>query len=463
MDFNQILDEFNSKQADSACFTAAHVITRHLRVITRSDTTIYVYTPSTGTYSDDGENTLKLILDKKIGKHANTRNINEILTKIRFLTTVPDNFFTENTAIALTNKTLDCKNLSITNHSPKNNCTTRLPVKFDEKADCPAIKQFFSEIVEADDVPLLEEIVGYLLEPGYPGSKAFILYGSGSNGKSVFCNLVKAFLSTRNSSAVPLHVLVNNRFASASMFGKLANFGPELSAKPMHDLAQFKGLTGGDIMRAEYKGKPAFEFVNRAKLFFPCNTLPTIRDETYATWRRLVIVNFPYRFTGENNDTHLLEKLTTPRELSGLLNLALTGLRRLRANNYVFSNELTAEETEELWSSASDGVKAWVNEVLVQDARSQIEKKEGYDAYLAYCAKTGFAKVGYIAFCRRFTSAVRNIQEMQVSRKTPAGIERIRVWRGVRFKDAPQKKEEYEQLQIKEMEEYAHDVPPVEG
>ncbi len=36
-------------------------------------------------------------------------------------------------------------------------------------------------------------------------------------------------------------------------------------------------------------------------------------------------------------DHLLIEKLTTPEELSGLLNLALQGLKRLRDNNWTFS------------------------------------------------------------------------------------------------------------------------------
>ena len=52
-------------------------------------------------------------------------------------------------------------------------------------------------------------------------------------------------------------------------------------------------------------------------------------DNSYAYYRRWVILPFDRIFEGEKEDTDLISKLTTEEELSGLLNLAQKGLTKL--------------------------------------------------------------------------------------------------------------------------------------
>jgi putative DNA primase/helicase len=70
-------------------------------------------------------------------------------------------------------------------------------------------------------------------------------------------------------------------------------------------------------------------------------------DDTTAFFRRWIIIVFPNEFKpGEGADPHILEKLTTEREFSGLLNKVLDALKRLLEKGQ-FSHSKTTEEIRE--------------------------------------------------------------------------------------------------------------------
>jgi len=88
---------------------------------------------------------------------------------------------------------------------------------------------------------LLEESAGYCLFRRNELGKAFILTGSGSNGKSTFLNMVKFMLGRENVSSLDLKKL-SDRFSTVMLFGKLANIGDDISDEFVVDTSIFKKL-----------------------------------------------------------------------------------------------------------------------------------------------------------------------------------------------------------------------------
>lgn len=117
------------------------------------------------------------------------------------------------------------------------------------------------------------------------------------------------------------------------MHGKLANICADLKAERLTNTGTFKMLSSGDTIRAQRKHGQPFSFKNYAKLIFSANEIPESNDQTYAYFKRWIIIHFDKIFQGENKDTNLIEKLTTEEELSGLLNLAIIALKQLIIDN----------------------------------------------------------------------------------------------------------------------------------
>lgn len=270
-------------------------------------------------------------------------------------------------------------------HNPKYSFFNKIPVKYDPEADCPFTKKFLREITNSEeDVTILEEVLGFCLYREYFAAKALMLVGDGSNGKSTFLSLVKTFLGHKNVSSRSLQDLEIHRFAKADLHSKLANIYADLPDKALQSTGTFKMLTGRDLISAEKKFQQPFHYVNYAKLLFSANKVPEANDDTSAFFRRWIIIIFPKVFTGSDADPYILEKLTTDTELSGLLNLALAGLKRLLKTGR-FSHSKTTEEVKEDYIRKSSPIAAFMSDYIEADSDAFIEKKPLYACFAEYC------------------------------------------------------------------------------
>lgn len=326
--------------------------------------------------------------------------INEILSYIKINSYTPRDWFdSDKNIINLQNGLFNIEKNKLKDHTPDYHSIIQLPIIYDSEADCPHIKKFLSEILDPGDIRIIQEFFGYCLYPRYHIQKAFMLLGGGQNGKSTLINLLKAFLRPENVSSVSLQMLNENRFASANLYGKLANLFADLPAKGIPDTGLFKMLTGGDQIYAEKKGKDSFNFVNIAKLLFSANLLPKVNDRTDSYFRRWVILNFPNQFLGKSDDKNLIAKLTSEDELSGLFNFAIQGLQRLLVNGD-FSYSLTTDQVREDYQRKSDPVAAFSMDCLILNVENWIAKDEVYNAYRDYCLHFKLPTVSKISFNR---------------------------------------------------------------
>ena len=147
---------------------------------------------------------------------------------------------------------------------------TRLPVSFDLAARCPRFLAFLNRVLPDESWRLvIQEMFGYRLRPGNPFKIAFFMVGPPDRVSSTLLEVLRGVLGEENTSTTALQSLADNRFASAGLFGKMANIYTDLSPKLIKDAGLFKMLTGGsDHVPGEKKFQQPFDFVNPAKLIF---------------------------------------------------------------------------------------------------------------------------------------------------------------------------------------------------
>ena len=197
---------------------------------------------------------------------------------------------------------------------------------------------------------LLEEMIGYCLFRRNELGKAFILTGSGSNGKSTFLNMLKTMLGKRNLSVLDLKKL-GDRFSTVMLFGKLANIGDDISDEFVTDAAEFKKIVTGETIDAEQKGQPKFDFEPYVKLIFSANNIPRIgkgRDSS-AILRRLVIVPFNARFDDKNPNfkPFIGDTLKGQESMEYLIQLGIQGLKRVLTNRKFTTSQKVQDELDE--------------------------------------------------------------------------------------------------------------------
>ena len=427
------------KERKKARYMTAEFLMKKYHFCTLKDTERILYYDR-GVYRKGGEQLIKQKVAEIWGDHATAHDINEIINIIQWSTYTDRSEF-DNMKIALENCVLDLETFQVLNHSPEIKTIIKIPVYYDPDAKCPAIDKFLHEVLYPEDVPTIYELIGYCLYPRYHIHKAFMFVGDGSNGKSTLIELIKTFLGRENVVSIPLQKLEYDRFSLAQLYGKLANLYADLPDIALKSTGVFKMLTGGDPLSADVKFSREFiNFTNTAKLIFSANKIPKTYDDTDAFFRRWVILNFPNKFEGDKRDENILQKLTTKEELSGLLNKAIEGLKRLLSRGD-FTTTRSTEEWREAYIRMSDPVGAFVMDMVEEDPLGTVTKDDLYNAFVEYCKLVRLPIKAKNVFSAELSKHVR----VERTRLSVKGV-RKQAFRGIRLKSFDDFKKEREEM-----------------
>ncbi|WP_404336415.1 phage/plasmid primase, P4 family [Planococcus rifietoensis] len=373
-------------------------------------THLYLY--KDGVYHRDQGGLVGRMVVEKLGDMYKKNHLAETLSYLQNKRWIKaEKVDTSTSLINVRNGLLEWKTGVLHPHSPKHLSTIQLPIDYNPAAKAPNTEKFFRDIVPSDTVPTLFEWLGYSSIPSTRYEKAVILTGSASNGKSKFLELYERFIGKDNTSNVTLQDLEHNRFKLAQLQGKLANVYADISSQAMEKTSVFKTVVSGDRVSAEFKGKDSFDFKPFARLTFSANELPKSRDLTDGYFRRLIIVDFPNTFgkNGLRKDPHILDKITTDEELSGLLNMALEGLKRLSQNGEFTENESTLKAIEE-YRRNIDPLISFLDEECYLEEEANVDKQELYDAYKLWALNAGVKPLGKIRFYDRIEKEAKAVE-----------------------------------------------------
>lgn len=388
---------------------------------------IYYYTNNV--WKENGEEFIRSLARKALGDREKKHYINEVVESIR------DRNYTDREEmgwpqgkIHVENGLLDLETRELEEFSSTIFSTTKIPVEYDPDAECPAIESFLDDILHEDDKRVVKELIGYCLVRDYPIHRAFMFKGTGANGKSTLIELIRSFLGPENTASVGLRELTEQRFATADLFGKLANLHADLPRDAMQRTGPFKMATGMDTLRADKKHKSPFHFVNHAKMIFSANKVPEAKDDTVAFHRRWRIIEFPNKFVGDDADPDILERLTTDRELSGLLNVALDHLDQLLERGEFYHSD-SIEERQKKYVRASNPVQAFVMDRIESDPENYLVFRDLYDEFKQYCNEHDLPTRGP----RQFGGDFQEYQTVETRKKTVDG-DRKNCYVGIKVK-----------------------------
>jgi putative DNA primase/helicase len=416
----------------------------------RNDDKPQTYIYRDGIYVPDGKTYIQERCRDVMGDAFTTYLVHQVVAKIQADTYVDQEEFLgkkQKDFIAVENGILHLKTRKLYEFTPEMIFFNKVPVKFDPEIDCPHIKQFFSEITNRDeDMLILQEIFGYLLYDDHFIEKAFIFHGDGSNGKSKTIDLMKRLIGYENCTEIPLEDLEKDMFSMGELFNKKANLCGDLSSTALKHTGNFKKLVGRDLITAPRKYLTRVKFVNTAKMIFACNELPIVYEPSDAFWRRWVILDFPFKFLPDDElsaalendpdnkwrykkrDPHKIENISTDEEMTGMLNWALNGLKRLFERED-FTDSQTTKEIEEKWMARSDSCLSFTMFFVEEDYDSFVTKKDFRKYYSLYCKKN---KLKMSTDARIKTILAKQLGVVD-ERITLDSGKRERVWSGIKL------------------------------
>ena len=291
---------------------------------------------------------------KALGKFATGGKLSSILKLVQanpdVLSDDPIASFDSKPLVCFPNGTLHIDtlngNTSFSEHRRDDFATVQLPFFYRPEAKCPNWLKFISDITNGrkDDQAVLQEFAGYPLLPHCKFQKALMLKGGGSNGKSVFFNILKAifggidpngrgYVSTTDPSKWA------KDFRSMPLRTSWLNISYDMEQDMRGSEGIFKKVVAGEVLEDSYKHKDPISFRTRSKLIMACNHYPLISDTSEGFMRRWLIVELPMHFVEKGKarpftndrelDPYLEDKLM--KELPGIFNWLLQGLQRLLA------------------------------------------------------------------------------------------------------------------------------------
>lgn len=243
---------------------------------------------------------------------------------------------------------------------------------------------------EQQQTDLLQEIFG----AGMFGimarhHKAVMLYDPyGRAGKGTVCDMLVELTPPEFVTSVsPFkwaaeYYLANLALSRLNLVGEL----PENTPLPA---AEFKTVTGGDILTGRHPTGRPFTFRNQAAHICSSNHFPTTRDQSDAFFVRWLLLEFPNSRlrTGQALDVGLAKRIIAA-ELPGIAYWAMQGALRLLKNGK-FSESKAADRLMAKWRQSTNSLEEFITECCSVGQEHSIKRSAFYELYVIWCKESG--------------------------------------------------------------------------
>lgn len=273
-------------------------------------------------------------------------------------------------------------------HSPKYLSRVQLPVSFNPHVVARRFLRFI-KTAQSDphDVYRIFEMMGAcLIRDNRFLTKAWMHLGKGSNGKSRLFDMLGAVLGEPNITSHSVHDIEKNRFALASLDGKLANICGDIEETELTKTGNLKKVIAGDMMPAEKKFMADYNFRPFCKLIFSANGLPQTPDESDGFARRFEIIEWSRQFYGKDRDFTVFTIMYDETELSGIFNIMVRHAVILQQTKHL-KYESSVKDMKARWKERSNAAERFVNAECHRSADGQIEKARLYSSFVSFCKK----------------------------------------------------------------------------
>lgn len=376
------------------------------------------------------DTTVKSYIDKYYGRFSTAQRVTSVCNLMKSRA-VCDVVFDRNPVFTFQNGTLEIETGTFRESRQNDYCSIIMDYDYDPDARCPRWEKFIEDITDEEPkrADVLQTLAGYILIPDCRYQKIFILIGGGSNGKSVYLEVIQSLFGKQNASVVSPSGL-SKEFERVKLKDSLYNIGKDVSpdfatGETREYLLQ---ISDGTLVQACYKGQTHITFEPRCKLIYAMNK-PPIAAVIEGLNRRLHFVKFPCSFvdfpdpkikTQKPKNVNIVSELS--EELPGIFNWAYEGYKLLNAVGYFTDTPEQAEITQQ-FEEISDPIKVFCDEYVFDGERT---RDEIYNCYQEWCEHTGHKPLSRERFIPRFRDCVGDkiLEESQVRR----GGRRVRVF-----------------------------------
>jgi putative DNA primase/helicase len=291
----------------------------------------------------------------------------------------------------------------------------QLAFSYEPEGTAPMFQLFLDKVLpDPSCQKILAEYLGYIFIKGHvlKLEKVLLLYGAGSNGKSVIFDILRALVGNENISHYSLQSLCDQSGTTrANLANKLLNYSSELNGDLSAD--KFKQLASGEPIEARHLYASPFTLVDYSKLMFNANELPWKVEHTHGFFRRFLILPFNVIIPKKEQDKQLAKKIIA-NELPGVFNWVMQGLKRLLQQEDFTESEVSNEVLNQFMID-SDTVQLYLQDNGQTPSSNTYEPlKDIYEGYRLYCSTDGYQPVNLKKFKKRLVTIGFAVKRMNI-------------------------------------------------
>lgn len=395
---------------------ASAAIIKNLTLVMSDESEETIYHFDGQIYRPDGERIIDLLICGLTGDLFNAYQKRETIRRIRnVLLDRPVKFDPDPYLIGTQNGVIDLRSGEFRDYRAEDLLLEQIAVSYDENARCPAFMAFLESITPdpTDRLMLIDWFAATAIKE--PLAYVLFLLGLGRNGKGIFEKVLKRFFGQAAFRDMPLSAIEKSDFAASEFHKKRGWIASETGKRKSSIGTDFIKLTSGNgVIDANVKGKSRIQFEPYFQTIVDTNTMPQIDDNSLGWRERFCKANLPYIFVqapDPNNplekqrDPHLFEKLSTPGELSGILNLVIFRAKEIAKTKAITKRSGNVMFAEYADQSASVGTFLELFCEYVADGPDFWTPSEPiYGAYKTWC---GY-KVGEVVDIRYFGKLLKD-------------------------------------------------------
>lgn len=293
--------------------------------------------------------------------------------------------------VACANGVYDIVTGELLPHTPARFNLASLPFAYDPAAECPGWLWFLADVLPPDAVLLLQEWFGYVISGRTDMEKILHMQGRPRSGKGTVAHVLEALLGPEATASPSMPSLVGT-FGEQPLIGKTLGIFSDINWA-FRDIAEaveiVKKISGRDTRDVNRKNRDAWHGKLGVRFMIMGNDLPKFTDASGALAHRMMHVQFPGTVMGRENPA-LKDDLL--KELPGVLNWALAGLRRLTANGTFTVPQSAADLAADVRRQQGPAQAFLDDTCAFTETANPVPLDELYPAYAAWAKDAGIER-----------------------------------------------------------------------
>ena len=266
-------------------------------------------------------------------------------------------------------------------------CMNRLPVSYNPDAPKPEKwLSFLEQLLYPEDIPTLQEYMGYCLIPSTKAQQMLFLIGNGGEGKSRIGLVMHALLGSNMNTGSVAKIETSN-FARADQQFKYLLVDDDMKLEALPQTNHIKTIVTAELpMDLEKKGEQSYQGELYVRFMaFGNGSLRALYDHSDGFYRRQINLSVKPRDKSRKDDPYIAEKMCT--EAEGIFLWALEGLHRLTQNDFhITQSERTRANVEAAMREGNNILGFMESEgYFLFKADDWITSKDFYTLYTIWC------------------------------------------------------------------------------